>query len=76
MLEMDILTVVLYLATLFSVSHASIFSSDFETKLQAFIGASMKCRHIPGMTLAVVKGKPVVVVHFDKNRGNTIEETP
>ena len=53
---MEILTVCLYSLTLLSLCYASVLSPDFETKLQTIIDASMKCRHIPGMTLSVVKG--------------------
>ena len=56
-LEMGFLAIFLFSSSCFSFCHASIFSPDFETKLQTFIDASIKCRHVPGMTLSVVKGK-------------------
>ena len=49
--KMEILTVILNSLTVFSLSNAAVFSSEFETKLQTFIDSSMKCRHIPSMTL-------------------------
>ena len=58
----------LFVSFLFSLSNALVFSPlspdndvvfkpEFETKLRSFINASMECHQVPGMTLAVVKGK-------------------
>ena len=38
-------------------SDGRIFSPDIERDIRSFTDASMKCHHIPGMTLSVVKGK-------------------
>ena len=38
-----------------SVSMA--ISSQFEQKLVTMVKSSMKCRHIAGMTMAIVKGE-------------------
>ena len=43
---------------LFIPSNGRIFSPDAERDIRAFVEASMKCHHIPGMTLSVVKGRP------------------
>ena len=41
----------------------AIFSTQFETALNSYIETSMKCHHVPGMTLAVVKGKQITLGH-------------
>ena len=43
-------------AELFALSNGEVFSPEFEKDLKAYVEASMKCHHIPGMTLSVVKG--------------------
>ena len=36
---------------------AAVFSPESERDVHAFINSSMQCRHIPGMTVAIVKGR-------------------
>ena len=47
----------IYLLFFLTLSYAAVFSPEFERKLNSYIEASMKCHHIPGMTLSVVKGR-------------------
>ena len=47
----------LCMLSLLALGNAVVFPKEFETKLQSFIEASMKCHHIPGMTLSIVQGK-------------------
>ena len=39
-----------------SPSWAEVFTPEFESNLDSFVKAVMTCRHIPGLTLSVVKG--------------------
>ena len=45
-------------------AEGAILSSKFEASLNSFIQTSMKCHHIPGMTLAIVKGISVIIIFF------------
>ena len=36
---------------------ALMFSAEFNRKLVIFVQESVKCHHVPGMTLSIVKGK-------------------
>ena len=61
--------------SLFSLATAVVLDPDFEKKLVSFVEASMKCHHIAGMTLAIVKGKSSVLVSIPKSylsRFNTL----
>ena len=42
---------------LLSVSHGTLLQPEVKARVQSFIEASMKCHHIPGMTLSIVEGK-------------------
>ena len=53
--------------SLFSLVTAVVLGPDFEKQLVSFVEASMKCHHIAGMTLAIVKGKSPVLVSLSKN---------
>ena len=44
-------------AFIFAPDKDGLFDTEFKTKLRSFINISMECHHIPGMTLAVVKGE-------------------
>ena len=48
--------IILVLFTMVSTGESAVLSSEFEAALDSFIQTSMKCHHIPGMTLAIVKG--------------------
>ena len=39
----------------------TVLDPQFEAKLRSLINTSMECHHIPGMTLAVVKGKFIII---------------
>ena len=41
---------------LLNYTSATLFTVDAERDVRSFINASMNCHHIPGMTIAVVKG--------------------
>ena len=42
---------------LLSVSNGTLLQPEVRARVQSFIEASMKCHHIPGMTLSIVEGK-------------------
>lgn len=42
-------------------SDGEVFPPTLEQKIRSYIEASMTCHHIPGMTLAVVKGKHLYI---------------
>ena len=42
---------------LLSVSNGTLLQPEVKARVQPFIEASMKCHHIPGMTLSIVEGK-------------------
>ena len=54
--EFGVLCFVLY-AFGIRVNEAAVFTSEFEGELQLFIEKTIQCRHVPGLTLTVVKGK-------------------
>lgn len=61
----------------FLTVYSSIVTPEFETELRSFINASMECRLIPGMTLAVVKGDEVWTRGYgmaDLSTGRTVDE--
>ena len=60
---MSVLSFLFSVLILGSVTGAAVFRQDVEKEIVAMIDASMKCHHIPGMTLSVVKG---MCIYFNK----------
>ena len=54
--EFGVLCFVLY-AFGIHVNEAAVFTTEFEVELQHFVETTIQCRHVPGLTLTVVKGK-------------------
>ena len=59
LLQMEVFLIFMLL---FIPSDGRIFSPEIVRDIRSFVEASMKCHHIPGMTLSVVKG-----IHFMLN---------
>lgn len=52
--------IVIYLLLLLvRPGYQNVFTPSLEANIRSFINASMECRHVPGMTLTVVKGDEV-----------------
>ena len=55
---MEKIVISLYLLLLLvRPGYQNVFTPSLEANIRSFINASMECRHVPGMTLTVVKGK-------------------
>ena len=63
---------ILYLFIFLISSHAAIFTPEFQRELVSYIEDSMKCHHVPGMTLSVVKGKYVLHVFSFKYKSTLV----
>jgi hypothetical protein len=61
MIMRDILKIVMFLCILKQSYSENIFDEAFEQDLEKFVEKTMECRHIPGLTLSVVKG---ILIYF------------
>ena len=58
---------------LFTLGYGAVFTPELEMDIRSFINVSMKCHHIPGMTLTVVKGKSFITFHTKFSEKNICE---
>ena len=69
----------IFLFSCLSLGAAMVISPVFEQKLVSLVETSMKCRHIAGMNLAIVKGElsvsMVVSPQFEQKLVSYVETT-
>ncbi|XP_060560761.1 uncharacterized protein LOC132720615 [Ruditapes philippinarum] len=78
MIMRDILKIVMFLCILKQSYSDNIFDEAFEQDLERFVEKTMECRHIPGLTLSVVKDSKIWAKGYgtaDFSNGRMVDNT-